>query len=124
MLRLLNIAMFIVPGLFSTIIHDYLRHGENKIKKKVTLFALYLCIINTISFVVSYLRGVKEFRFSDMTMSYRLKYISLGIVLGFVVPFIVCLLTEDIITIGGFIIYGKRTVRDFRKYMAYAIWAA
>lgn len=31
---------------------------------------------------------------------------------------------EDVITIGGFIRYGKRTGRDIKKYMAYAIWSA
>ncbi|WP_296839781.1 ABC transporter permease [Butyrivibrio sp.] len=124
MLTILTIAMFIVPGLFSTVIHDYLRHGETGSKKKVILFVAYMCIINAISFSLSYLRGVKGFRFSDMTLSYRLKYISLGMVLGFVVPFIVCLLTEDVITIGGFIRYGKKTCRDLCKYMAYAIWSA
>lgn len=124
MLRLLTISMFIVPGLLSTVIHDYLRHGETCRKKKLVLFAMYFFIINAVSFGASYLRGVKGFRFSDMTLSYRLKYMSLGIVLGFVVPFIVCLLTEDVITIGGFIRYGNRTIRDLRKYFAYAIWSA
>jgi len=124
MLLALSIMMFIIPAIFSMVIHNHLRHGEIGRKKKFALFVLYLCIINAISFATSYLRGVKAFRFSDMTLSYRLKYISLGMVLGFVVPFIVCLVTEESITIGGFIRYSKRTVRDFHKYMAYAMWAA
>lgn len=124
MLTALSVMMFIVPALFSIVIHDYLRHGELSIKKKTALFFLYLILINIITFGVSCFRGVKGFRFNDMTLSYRLKYIGLGGVLGFIMPFVVCLLTEDIITIGGFIRYGKRLIRDLRKFIPYAIWAA
>ena len=102
MLTVLSVAMFIVPAIFSLVIHDYLRHGEVSAKRKVILFAVYLILINTITFAVSFARGVKGFYFEEMTLSYRLKYMGLGGVLGFVMPFIVCLLTEDIITIGGF----------------------
>ena len=116
--------MFIVPAFFSLVIHNYLRHGELSGKRKAFFLAVYLLLINLITFAVSYIRGVKGLRFSDMTLSYRLKYMGLGIVLGFVMPFVVCLLTEDIITIGGFIRYAKRTVKDIKKYLPYAIWAA
>lgn len=124
MLIVLSVLMFTLPALFSLIIHNYLRHGELSGKRKLVLFVVYLLLINGITFGVSYVRGVKGLRFGDMTLSYRLKYMSLGGVLGFVVPFVVCLLTEDIITIGGFVRYGKRFIRDLKKYMPYAIWAA
>ena len=123
-LNILSVAMFIFPALFSVAIHNYLRHGEVRTQRKAVLFVVYLLTINAITYGVSYARGVKAFRFSDMTLSYRLKYMSLGVVLGFVMPFIICLLTEDIITIGGFIRYGKRTINDLKKYMAYAVWSA
>lgn len=124
MLIVLSISMFIVPAVFSLIIHDYLRHGELPGHKKVILFVTYLIFINLVTFLVSYLRGVKGLRFNDMTLSYRLKYMGLGGVLGFIMPFIVCLFTEDIITIGGFIRYAKRLFKDLKRYMPYAIWAA
>lgn len=124
MLSVLSFAMLIFPALFSVVIHDYLRHGEVDIVKKCRLFGVYLLTINLITYGVSYVRGVKALRFVNMTLSYRLKYIALGMVLGFVMPFVICLLTEDIITIGGFVRYGKKTIRDIRKYLAYAIWSA
>ena len=118
MLLALSIMMFILPALFSVVIHNYLRHGELSGKRKLEFFVVYLVLINFFTFSVSYFRGVKGFRFSDMTLSYRLKYMSLGGVMGFVMPFGVCLLTEDIITIGGFIRYGKRFIRDLKKYIS------
>lgn len=124
MLIVLSVAMFIVPSMFSLTIHDYLRHGEVGRRRKVVLLIVYLILINVITFTASYIRGVKGLYFEDMTLSYRLKYLGLGCVLGFVMPFIVCLLTEDIITIGGFVRYARRLCRDLRKYMPYAIWSA
>ena len=111
-MAVLSVAMFIVPAVFSLVIHDYLRHGEVSSKRKVILFFIYFTLINLITFGASYVRGVKGFVFDEMTLSYRLKYMGLGAVLGFVMPFIVCLLTEDIITIGGFIRYAKRLIKD------------
>ena len=124
MLLALSIAMFIVPAIFSLIIHNYLRHGEVPSHKKIILFLTYLILINLVTFIVSYIRGVKGFHFADMTLSYRLKYMGLGCVLGFIMPFVVCLFTEDIVTIGGFIRYAKRLFKDLRRYLPYAIWAA
>lgn len=124
MLTVLSIMMFILPAVFSVVIHNYLRHGELSGKRKLVFFAVYLLLINALTFAVSYARGVKGFYFEEMTLLYRIKYMSLGGVMGFVMPFVVCLLTEDIITIGGFVRYGKRFIRDLKKYTPYAIWAA
>ncbi len=124
MLIALNILMFIAPAIVSLVIHDYLRHGEIKNIRKVILYIIYLFLINLITFTISYIRGVKGFNFDNMSLSYRLKYMGLGCVFGFIMPFIVCLVTEDIITIGGFFRYAKRLFIDLKKYMPYAIWAA
>ncbi len=124
MLVLLSVMMLILPAVFSLVIHMCLRHGEVETKRKVILFFVYLAIINLVTFGVSYLRGVKGFDFTNMTTSYRLKYMGLGLVLGFVMPFVVCLLTEDIITIGGFKRYAQRFFKDLKRYMPYAFWSA
>lgn len=123
-LNILSVAMFIFPTVFSVAIHNYLRHGEVRTQRKAVLFVVYLLTINAITYGVSNVRDVKAFRFSDMTLSYRINYMSLGVVLGFMVPFNICLLTEDVITIGGFIRFGNRTTNDLRKYMAYSLWSA
>lgn len=124
MIVAISVAMLIVPAFFSIIIHMCLRHGEVETKRIVILFFLYLFIINVITYVVSYARGVTRLDFNNMTTSYRLKYIGLGCVLGFILPFIVCLLTEDIITIGGFKRYITRFFKDLKKYLPYAVWSA
>ena len=124
MIVALSVLMFFIPAGISVIIHNYLRHGEVSTKKKLALFICYLCIINATTYVTSYLRGVKTIDFRYMTVSYRLKYMGLGSVLGFFMPFVVCLFTEDIITVGGFIRYAKKFVVDMKKYLPYAIWSA
>lgn len=121
---LLDVLMLFIPAIVSLTIHNYLRHGGLKTKKKVLLFFIYTILINLVTCSVSYLRGIKGFSFDDMTVSYRLKYLSFGCVQGFFIPFIICLFTEDIITIGGFIRYGKRFAGDIKRYLPYAIWAA
>ena len=107
---LLGTAMFCIPPLFALVIHNYLRHGEMTGKRKVIFYAAYFVIINLFSLGVSYLRGVRGIRFADMTMTYRIKYISMGAVCGFIFPFPVCLLTEDIITFGGIKRYSVRFI--------------
>lgn len=124
MLIALNILMFIAPAIVSLVIHDYLRHGELKRTRRFLLYIIYLVIINLITYITSCIRGIKGFDFTNMSLSYRLKYMGLGCVLGFVMPFIVCLITEDIITFGGILRYAKRLFRDLKKYMPYAIFAA
>ncbi len=124
MLAVLSAAMLIAPACFSIIIHLCLRHGEVETKRRIILFFVYLAIINLITFSVSYVRGVTKLDFFNMTSSYRLKYIGMGCVAGFVMPFIVCLMTEDMITVGGFKRYIARFFKDVRKYLPYAIWSA
>ena len=123
-MELVNILMFILPPIFAWWIHIYLRHGDMSGKRKVFFFFLYQLLINLCTCLVSYLRGIKGFSFTDMTISYRIKYMGFGCVLGFVIPFIVCLLSEEQITIGGFKRYTTRFIRDNRKYMGYAIRVA
>ncbi len=124
MLNLFSVIMIIAPAFFSLVIHMCLRHGEVGSRKRVALYFLYLIVINAVTIGVAYLRGVTGLNFLNMTMSYRLKYIGLGCVLGFIVPFFVCLLTEDVITLGGFKRYAIRFVKDVRRYLPYAIISA
>lgn len=123
-MQILNLLMLLIPPLFALIIHKYLRHGELSGKRKVVLFAVYFFVINICTVSISWIRGVRGLHFGDMTLSYQLKYMGLGCTLAFVVPFFVCLLTEDQITMGGFKRYTLRFIRDVRKYFAYAVRSA
>lgn len=124
MMILLNIAMFIVPPVFAWIIHIYLRHGDMSAKRKLVFFLVYFALINFITISVTYLRGIGGLNFNNMTLTFRIKYIGFGCVLGIVVPFVVCLLTEDQITLGGLKRYALRFIGDIRKYFPYAIRSA
>lgn len=122
--EILNLVMLLAPPLFALIIHNYLRHGELSGKKMLLLFPVYFIVVNGCVFAVSWLRGIKGLYFENMTFSYKFKYIGLGSVLGFIFPFIVCLITEDQITIGGFRRYLQRFTKDIKRYLPYAIRAA
>lgn len=121
---LTEIGMFCLPPLFALGIHKYLRHGEMAGKRKAVFYIVYFCVINLFSLGLSYLRGVKGIAFADMTVTYKIKYTGLGVVCGFVMPFPVCLLTEDMITLGGIRRYSMRFVRDIKKYLPYAVRSA
>lgn len=121
---LLSVAMIIVPALFALIIHNYLRHGDLSTKRKVIFFFVYLVLINVITLLICRIRGMDKIYFFDTTFSFQLKYFGLGGVLGFIVPFLVCLVTEEQITIGGFKRYITRFIHDMCKYMQYAICSA
>lgn len=124
MLKVLSILMFIVPAALSLIIHMCLRHGEVQNMRKPVLYVLYVFVNNAITIAVSYFRGVKHIDISNMTPTYIYKYFGLACVVGFIVPFFVCLMTEDIITIGGFKRYAKKFFGDVKKYLPYAITSA
>jgi teichoic acid transport system permease protein len=121
---LLNLAMLLIPPLFAWVIHIYLRHGDMSGRRKAVFLVVYLVLINLCAIVISFMRGVGGFDFEGMTLSYRLKYMGIGCVLGFVIPFFVCLVTEDQITLGGFRRYTIRFIKDLRKYFHYAIYSA
>ena len=121
---LLFIIMFILPAFLAYTIHVYLKHGEIQNKKKLLYIILYLVLINGSTFIVSCFRGVRRINFEAMTISYMMKYIGLGCVLGFIMPFLVCLIFEEQITVGGIRRYAKRFIGDFRKYFPYAVRAA
>ena len=118
------VIMLIVPALFALVIHSYLRHGDVSTRRKMVFFVVYAALINAICYMVSRMRGIAGFDYTNMTLSYRLKYLGLGCVLGFVVPFVVCLATEDVITLGGFKRYIARFIGDLKRFLPYAIWSA
>lgn len=105
-------------------IHKYIRHGEMAAKRQFVFGIFYFLAVNAFVLAISYVRGIKGLHFTGMTMSYRFKYIGAGAVLGLVLPFPVCLMTEDKITIGGLKRYGRRFAGDLKKYFAYAVRAA
>ncbi len=121
---LLSIIMIVIPPMFALIIHNYLRHGEMSGRRKLVFYILYAVVLHICCIATSYIRGIHGVDFTNMTTSYRLKYIGLGMVLSFFIPFPVCLLTEDQITFGGMRRYTVRFFNDLKRYMPYAIRSA
>lgn len=120
----LNFFMFIIPTFFALLIHNYLRHGEMSSKRKWIFGIVYFFLLNAMTLGIAWMRGVKGITFEGMTLTYKLKYTILGMVLGFIMPFPICLLTEDQITLGGIKRYALRFIRDIQKYLGYAIRSA
>lgn len=120
----LYIFMFIMPAVFALIIHNYLRHGEMTNKRKLIFLFVYFLLLNGITLGVAWIRGVKGLTFEGMTLSYKIKYGAMGMILGFIVPFPMCLLTEDQITLGGLKRYTIKFGKDIRKYVGYAVRSA
>jgi len=116
--------MLLVPPLLALIIHNYLRHGEMSGKRKLLFYILYIVVVNICCIVMAFVRGIHGLDFANMTMSFRLKYIGLGMVLALFIPFPICLLTEDQITFGGLRRYTIRFFGDLKKYMPYAVRSA
>lgn len=78
---LMNISMFFIPAIFSFIVYigsTYRRGGQ----RKGQIFLLYFFSINVCTFLVSCARGIGTFHFETMTVSYRFKYILLGLFFG------------------------------------------
>lgn len=120
----MGIIMFCVPSLFALSIHNYLRHGQLAGKRKAVFYVIYFLLINLSTMGVSWLRGVRGFRIANMTMTYKMKYVGLGIMCGFVVPFPICLMAEDIITLAGAKRYFRQFIRDVKRYLPYAVRSA
>lgn len=119
-----SIAMLIVPAIFAWNVHNYLRHGELTGKRKAFFLVFYFVMLNAITLGISYVRGIHGLRFSDMTLSYRLKYLGMGCVMALAIPLPVCLLTEDQVSFGGLKRYIMRSFKDLKKYYRYAIRSA
>ena len=72
--------MIFLPALLAWSIHIFLRPRETGRKKKLFYLAFYFILINTFTFAVSFLRGVRGLRFDGMTMTYKIKYLCMGCV--------------------------------------------
>ena len=78
------IAMFLVPSLISATIYELLTYKKSKniLKSGLLYFVMVFPVINTISILISAIRGVGAFQFSDMTFSYVIKYSVVSAVIG------------------------------------------
>ena len=121
---MLELIMFVLPSYWAVKIHNYLRHGKKTKKEMLLFFILYLVLINSIEIITMYARGIKGFDFSDMTLSFKIKYICLGVLLGFFLPFPMCLITEKTYTLGGVLRFTRKFLYDLACYIEYSIRSA
>ncbi len=120
---LLNIVMLFMPPFLAWCIHGYINKNRT-IKSKVWQGIGYFLIINGMSYGVSYIRGIKKLSFSNMTLSYRMKFCLLGCVFGVILPLIIYFFKKNAFIWKGLkkdiICFGK----DMRKYFRYAVRVA
>ncbi len=121
---MVNIIMLCAPSVIACLIHYFLRQEEMSFRRKSFFYIVYVVLINMCVLAVSAIRGVIGLQFIGMTLSYKIKYIGLGSVFGFIVPFPVCILLEKQVSIEEMGNYIKRLLRDLKSYFAYAIKSA
>lgn len=120
----LPLAMLLFPALFSTAFHIYLIHEECMKKTLVRYYLRYLIVINAFELFLSWIRGVHGLHFANMTLSYKMKYLLLGIVIGAIIPFCVCTLLKEHFTFKLIFIFFKHFLADIILYFDYAIKSA
>lgn len=120
----IDISMLIFPPVLAWLIHIYLRHGDVSRKRKFIFFVIYLFLVNICTIITSYVRGVKGLNFTNMTFSYKIKYLGMSCIFSCVIPFLICLLAEDQITVKGIKRYVIRFLKDMRRYFPYVIRSA
>lgn len=86
----LSVIIFILPPLFAFIIHNRIKHGEMSTNRKWFVLITYFFMVNGFALGISYLRGIKGIQLEGMTVSYKLKYITVGGIFGIILPFLIC----------------------------------
>lgn len=119
-----NFMILTLPPVLAWIIHIFLLPGELNRKKKAFFFPFYFVMVNGFTFAISYLRGVKGLRFSDMTMSYKIKYLCMGCAWAVILPFFVGIFTDKRGERQDIRKAIRKFVLDIRTYLHYAVWSA
>ena len=74
----LDIAMLIAPPLLAWRLYLHGNQNHLTVKKAILQFLGCFVFVNGGSYTVSYLRGIKVLSFTNMTVSYRIKYFLVG----------------------------------------------
>lgn len=86
----LLILLILPPGV-AVFAHQYLNESKISIKRKTLLFIIYFLIIFLVESAVCWRRGITGFNPSNMTVTFKLKYMCLGCLLGDIIPTVVFL---------------------------------
>ncbi len=120
---LLNIVMLFMPPFLAWCIHGYI-NKDRTLKSKIWQGIGYFLVINAMSYGVSYVRGIKKLSFSNMTVSYRMKFCLIGCVFGILLPLIIHFFKKNAFIWKGLKNDIKSFVKDMRKYFRYAVRVA
>lgn len=121
---LFHLLMLILPPVLAWTIHIFLRSGALNGKKKAAFFFFYLVLVNSFTFTVSYVRGVRGLRFDDMTMTYKIKYLCMGCAWALILPFFVGIFTDGRGSRQGVKKGIRKFFYDIRTYTWYAVRSA
>lgn len=123
-MQIMNVVMLIVPVLLAVMMHSYLTHGEMGLKKVVLFVLVYFVAINMVVIMISTFRGVKGLNFYGMTMTYKMKYLGTGMLVGFLMPFPLCIIVEERLAMHEIRRCINRFVKDVRGYWQFSFRSA
>ena len=119
-----HLTMLILPPVLAWIIHIFLRSAQLNGRKKAAFFLFYFVLVNSATFAVSYIRGVRNLRFEDMTLTYKIKYLCMGCTWALILPFFVGIFVDGRGNRQGVKRGVRKFLYDIRNYTRYAVSSA
>lgn len=110
-----------VPPIIIWYIHGHRQKDERSARKRIVWYAIWFLVVNGGSYAVSYARGVKGFSFRDMTLSYRVKYFTVGCILALLISFVILVKDRVILGVKRLVEDVHRFAIDMRKYFKYSV---
>lgn len=118
---LLNFAMISIPPVITWYVWQQKDKNSVSFIRKIIRYVICILGVNSCTFLIAYMRGVKGFSFQDMTVSYRIKYILLGLILSLFLPLVLRLFKKIILASMNLKKDTCRFFKDMHKYFRYAI---
>lgn len=94
---MIEAIVFLGPACISLLIHNWIMNKEFDIKKDISIYGGYACIIDFISFIILFLTK-DEFFFLDENFvkpAFVFKLFGINLVIGIVLAFVVCIISKN-----------------------------
>lgn len=113
--------MLFIPPLLAWYLHKHVSEKSVTAKRTILQIVLYFLTVNGVSYMISYMRGVRKLSFTNMTISYRIKYFFVGCVVAVAIPIMFHLIKKNL-----YILKHLKTdifcfKKDTQKYFRYAV---
>lgn len=117
----LNFIMLFIPPLLAWYLYLHNNRYNATIKKAVIWFVICFFLVNSVSYWVSYMRGIKRISFTDMTISYRIKFFLVGCAFSVIASLLLKVVRNNLHIIKHLRIDLLCIIRDMKKYFKYAV---